>query len=340
MATEGAGNAGDILANVSNFALTGGAQIDSSTTGAGHGGNVTVAASGSVSISDQGSGLFSTASGTGAGGNVTVQAANLKLLNGGLISANSTGTATATAGNVDIVIGDTLRMVNSSITTEALVADGGNISITTTGPLMYLTNSQIATSVQSGSGEGGNITIGSELHPFDFLILNNGGIHANAFGGPGGNINIFTDLLLSSVPLGTAITASSALSTPGTIDIQATIVDVSGDISQLPEAPLQATELLRASCAARVAGGKSSSLVLGGRGGLPLEPGGLLPSPLYASQASTISSGGHLLAGGQVDLSDGQFSALRLNDERPQSRLGWNQFQLAKAALGFGCSQW
>ena len=297
-------------------------------------------AANSATISGAGTGLFSTASGSGAGGDVNLQAGNIQLLNGGTISANSTGTATATAGNVNIVFGDTLRMVDGSITTEALVADGGNISITSTGSLMYLTNSQIATSVQSGSGEGGNITIGSALHPFDFLILNNGGIHANAFGGPGGNINIFTDLLLSTVSIGTAITASSEKSTPGTIDIQATIVDVSGDISQLPEAPLQATELLRASCAARVAGGKSSSLVLGGRGGLPLEPGGLLPSPLYASQASTISSGGHLLAGGQVALSDGQFSVLRLNDERPQSRLGWNQFQLAKAALGFGCSQW
>jgi hypothetical protein len=50
----------------------------------------------------------------------------------------------------------------------------------------------------------------------------------------------------------------------------------------------------RATFAARFAGGKASSLVLGGRDCLPLQPGGLLPSPLYvdlASAADTPSTG-------------------------------------------------
>jgi filamentous hemagglutinin family protein len=337
VATSGSGNAGNLLLNVGNLTQTGGATIDSGTTGDGHGGNIVVAASGTVSISDQGSGLFSTASGTEAGGNVSVAATNLSILNGGAISANSTGTATATAGNIDIVIGDTLRMENSSITTEALVADGGNISITSTGSLLHMTNSQIATSVQSGSGGGGNITIGSVLHPFDFLVLNNSGIHADAFGGPGGNINIFTDLLLSSVPIATAITASSALNTPGTIDIEATVTQFTSDVSQLPEAPLQATELLRATCTARVAAGRSSSLVLGGRGGLPLEPGGLLPSPL-ALGGSAISFDHHR-RDDRLAFSPSNFSLLARENNQRLSLAGWNQFQLAKTALGLDCGQ-
>ena len=333
VATSGAGNAGNALLNVSNFILTGGAQIVSSTSGAGQGGTVSANATDSVSISGQGTGLFSTASGTGPGGTINIQTAQLQVTDAGVVSANSTGTATATAGNINVVFSDTLRMENSSITTEALVADGGNISITSTGSLLHMTNSQVTTSVQSGLGQGGNITIGSGLHPFDFIILDNSGIHANAFGGPGGNINIFADTFLSSLPITTAVTASSNLSTSGTIDIQAAIVDVSGDIAQLPAAPLQATELLRATCAARLAAGKSSSLMLGGRGGLPLEPGGLLPSPLYAAAASAISSGSHLLSGGQMA------SVLGSSDEQPRLRMGWNQFQLAKTALGFDCSQ-
>jgi large exoprotein involved in heme utilization and adhesion len=333
VATEGSGNAGNIALNVSNLTQTGGARVDSSTSGEGQGGSVTVAASGSVAISGQGTGLFSTASGTGPGGTINIQTAQLQITDGGVVSANSTGTESATAGDINVVFSDTLRMENSSITTEALVADGGNISITSTGSLLHMTNSQVVTSVQSGLGQGGNITIGSGLHPLDFIVLNNSGIHANAFGGPGGNINIFADTFLSSLPITTAVTASSALSTPGTIDIQATIADVSGDISQLPETPLQATELLRATCAARLAAGKSSSLVLGGRGGLPLEPGGLLPSPLYAAAASAISSGSQLLSTGQMA------SVLGSSDEHPQLRTGWNQFQLAKTALGFGCSR-
>ena len=333
VATSGAGNAGNALLNVSKFSLTGGAQIVSSTSGAGQGGSVSANATDSVSISGQGTGLFSTASGTGPGGTINIQTAQLQITDGGVVSANSTGTASATAGNINIVFSDTLRMENSSITTEALFADGGNISITSTGSLLHMTNSQVATSVESGLGQGGNITIGSGLHPFDFIVLNNSGIHANAFGGPGGNINIFANTFLSSLPIATAVTASSNLSTSGTIDIQAAIIDVSADIAQLPEAPLQATELLRATCAARLASGKSSSLVLGGRGGLPLEPGGLLPSPLYASAASARSSGSQLLSEAQMA------SVLGSSDEQPRLRMGWNQFQLAKTALGFACSQ-
>jgi len=45
--------------------------------------------------------------------------------------------------------------------------------------------------VQSGIGGGGNITLGTAAHPIEFLILNGSEIRADAFGGPGGNINIF-----------------------------------------------------------------------------------------------------------------------------------------------------
>jgi large exoprotein involved in heme utilization and adhesion len=335
VATSGAGNAGNGLLNVSNLSLSGGAQIVSSTSGAGQGGSVSAKATDSVSISGPGTGLFSTASGTGPGGTINIQTAQLQITDAAVVSANSTGSVSATAGNINVVFGNTLRMENSSITTEALVADGGNISITSAASLLHMTNSQVTTSVQSGLGQGGNISIGSGLHPLDFILLNNSGIHANAFGGSGGNINIFADTFLSSLPITTAVTASSNLSTSGTIDIQASIVDVSGEISQLPEAPLQATELLRATCAARLAAGKSSSLVLGGRGGLPLEPGGLLPSPLYVAAASAISSGSRLLSGGQT----ASASVLGSGNEQGQLRTGWNQFQLAKIALGLGCSQ-
>src|SRR5574341_871617 len=144
---------------------------------------------------------------------------------------------------------------------------------------MRLTNSQITTSVQSGVGQGGNITIGSAGHPFEFILLADSQIPADAFGGPGGNPTMFADVYLTS---NSVVSASSALSTPGTIAIEATVTDVSGGLTQLPTSPLEAAALLRASCAARLAGGKSSSLVLAGREGLPLDPSGLLPSPLMA----------------------------------------------------------
>jgi large exoprotein involved in heme utilization and adhesion len=163
------------------------------------------------------------------------------------------------------------------VTTGATLADGGNISITSTGSLLRLTDSQITTSVQSGEGQGGNITIGSIGHPFEFILLDRSQVRADAFGGPGGNINIFANVYLTSASV---VSASSALSAPGTIAIEATVTDVSGSLTQLPTSPLEAAALLRASCGARLAGGKASSLVVAGREGLPLDPSGLLPSPL------------------------------------------------------------
>jgi large exoprotein involved in heme utilization and adhesion len=279
--------------NANNFSLTGGAQIVSSTSGAGQGGSVSANATGSASVSGQGSGMFSTASGSGAGGSIKIQAGQLvQLTNEGTISAQSTGAATATAGNITINT-PTFESQKASVTTGATLADGGNISITTTGSLVRLTDSQITTSVQSGVGSGGNIAIDSQL-----IVLDNSQVLANAFGGPGGNINITADVFLVNsggqfpTSLAGIVDASSALSTSGTVNIEATFTHVTGTVTLLPQTPLQATDLLRASCAARFAGGKASSLVLGGRDGLPLQPGGLLPSPLYvASDADTPSTG-------------------------------------------------
>jgi hypothetical protein len=86
--------------------------------------------------------------------------------------------------------------------------------------------------------------------------------------------------MLSSTPIDTAVTASSALSSPGTVSINAVVTDVSGSLAELSVEVLEAAALLRASCSTRLAEGKTSSLVVAGREGLPLEPGGLVPSAL------------------------------------------------------------
>lgn len=338
--TFGGGDAGDVSVTGKKLTLANGARIGSSSelASTGHGGDIRVTTNDSVSISGSNSGLFSTAAGAGPGGNISITTGRIQLLDGATISSSSTGTVNALAGTVNIVAGELLRMVDSSITTESIVADGGNISIKTTGSLVHLTNSQIATSVQSGLGAGGNITIGS-AHPIDFLILNNSGIHANAFGGPGGNINISANTFLSSLPITSAVTASSALSSPGTIDIQAFVTDVSERVVHLPDAILQAATLLRASCAARVAEGKSSSLVLAARDGLPLEPGSLLPSPLYFTADSAVGLGGHRPSVKKPVASHSQLAMFESSRARVQLSRGWDQFHAAKTALGFACSQ-
>jgi filamentous hemagglutinin family protein len=274
--TTGAGDAGNISLTLGSLNVESGARIDSSTSGTGAGGSITLSAPTGI-VTVNGAGLFSDTSGTGAGGDINIAAQTVDLAHGATISATSTGTPAATAGNINIVFGDTLEMQHSSITTQSIAADGGNITITSTGSLLHLLESQITTSVQSDVGSGGNITIGSQSHPLDFAVLNSAQIRADAFGGPGGNISIHADVYLTQ---NSVVSASSALSAPGTISIEAQITDVSGSLANLPESVVQAASLLRASCAAQLAEGRTSSLVVTGRGGVPPAPDGLLWSPL------------------------------------------------------------
>ncbi len=299
--TLGVADAGRILVTADTVSLTNGAQIASSSqiVASGGAGSITINAKsvtitgvgpadgvGSITFTgDPRSGLFSNTDAGGAGGSILVATDNLVIGDNGVISARSAGTGVA--GNIDLVIGDTLRMNGGAITTEALTADGGNISITTTGSLLHLTDSQITTSVRSGRGSGGNITIGSASHPIEFVVLNDSQIRADAFGGPGGNVGIFADVYLTSSSI---VSASSALGVPGTINIQANVTDVSGGLTQLSESTLQASSLLRAACTARLAGGPSSSLVVSGREGLPPEPGAFMPSSLIAEASEPALS--------------------------------------------------
>jgi hypothetical protein len=94
-------------------------------------------------------------------------------------------------------------------------------------------------------------------------------------------VQIMADVLLKSpqTPEST-ITASSTLGVQGTVDIQVPVTSLSGAIAPLPQALVDVAALLPARCAVRLSGGTYSSLVLGGREGLPLGPAGLLPSPL------------------------------------------------------------
>jgi filamentous hemagglutinin family protein len=290
----GTGNAGNITVTSPGTITVSGqdSTISTTTFGDGNAGNISLTA-GQVNVQDSGSitsatggtiagGLFVS---TGRGGDINITAPQVNLLSGATISANSAGTASALAGSVNIVTNN-LTMQNASITTQSALADGGNITVTTNGSQVYLLDSQITTSVQSGVGTGGNITVGSGDHPVEFVILNNGQIRADAFGGPGGNISIFADTFLTS---GSVVSASSALAAPGVIDIQARFTNLSGNIAQLPENVVQAAALLRAACAARLSAGKSSSLVVAGREGVPLEPGGVMPSPLIAETSADLA---------------------------------------------------
>ncbi len=172
-------------------------------------------------------------------------------------------------GDINITAGTDIVMDGGTVSTQAVTSDGGNIKLTAPN-IVRLNDSQITTSVESGVGGGGNINIDPQ-----FVILDNSQVTANAFGGPGGNILIVADQFLATPD--SVVQASSAQSIQGTVQIDAPDTDIAAAIAQLPESFLDASALLPARCAAR-SGGSESSFVVAGRGGVPNDPDGYLPS--------------------------------------------------------------
>jgi large exoprotein involved in heme utilization and adhesion len=207
-------------------------------------------------------------SGTGNAGAINISAGNeVRIVSGGSVVADSS--AAGLTGNVVITAGNQIVMTGGSVSTRAATSDGGNITLNAPN-IIWLDNSQISTSVGKGLGAGGNVLIDPQ-----FLILNNSAITANAFGGPGGNITIIAGNFLSTPS--SLVQASSALSTPGTIEIFSPENNVAGSIAQLPRAFVDASRLMRGLCSARRTG-MPSSFVVAGRGGVPPDADGYLPS--------------------------------------------------------------
>ena len=267
--TTSSATGGDITINANQVQVNSGGLITAATTGAGPGGSVNINAGNSFS-SDVGT-VSSTAS-QANGGNINIAAANsVTLTNGASVSASSTGTGNA--GSIQINAGNQFAMTNSTVTTEANQSGGGIIKITTNpNGTVQLTDSTISASVLEGNGGGGSVNIDPQS-----VVLINSQILAQAVQGPGGNINITTNLLLPDST--SVISASSQFGQQGTIIIQSPISPASGKIVPLGQKPLLATTLLSQRCAA-IAGGNISSFTVAGRDSLPAEPAGWVSSPL------------------------------------------------------------
>ena len=271
--TFGSNNAGAITITATQHAtITGPSTTVSSRSdfgATGHAGRITVTAP-IISI-DQGGGLLTQTTGEGAGGNIQLVATrSLSLSEGARISASSTGSGNA--GNIQIHAGQALTLDQSSITTEATHASGGNLEIQAS-DLIRLVNSTLSTSVQGNSSTAsGNITIDPNT-----VVLQNGHILANAVQGSGGNITITTSLLLAD-PL-SRVDASSQFGLNGSVTIQSPTSNLSGTVGQLVSKTSQPQVLVQNRCVA-LAGGEQSTFIVAGRDSHPAEPGGWLLSPV------------------------------------------------------------
>src|SRR4029079_13739968 len=200
-----------------------------------------------------------------------------------LVPSVFSSTGPGNTGNIQITAGNQFAMTNSTVTTEATQSGGGAIKITTNpNGTVQLTNSTISASVLDGTGGGGSVNIDPQ-----YVVLQNSQILAQAVQGPGGNINITTNLLLPDST--SLISASSQFCQQGTGMRYSPISPASGKIVPLGQKPLLPTSLLSQRCAA-LSGGNISSFTVAGRDALPAEPGGWVSTPLALSMSESEDS--------------------------------------------------
>ncbi len=266
--TASDGKGGDITLDLTgSLRLLNGSFISSDTFGASDGGSINIHAR-DIALDTTASIRCASPFSSGRASAILLNADSSILLNGN--SFISTSAPGSSGGNITVGAGSEIRLVDSRITAEAGL-EGGNISLAAP-ELTYLLNSTLtaqADTTASGFGNGGNLTIDPS-----FLILNNGTLISKSSFGNGGNINIRSDFFFKSA---STIDASAPFGLPGTVSVSAPAVDLSGSLIGLPSNLLDAETQLRPDCGVRLMGNISSFIVLG-RGGLPIEPGGFVPS--------------------------------------------------------------
>ena len=259
-----------------------GSGIFTSTEGLGPAGNVTMDAH-SLTLQNGGT-MFASTKGTvpsAIGGSIIINATDqVTMTNGASITASSIvvpetpNSGIANAGNISLNAGQQLEVTNGSsitTTTQSPLANGGNIDIRAIDRIQIV-DSTISTSVLGAEGNGGNIFIDPKV-----VVLQGSEVTAKAVGGVGGNITFVTPLFLADSA--SLVSASSQRGPSGTVTIQSPTSNLSGAVGQLVSKIAPPQVLLQNQCIAS-APGPHSTFILAGRDALPAEPGGWLSSPV------------------------------------------------------------
>ena len=273
---SGTGQGGGIAISGGDVTITGGT-VSAETFAGGRGGKIEID-TGQMILNNDGE-ITTKAGSSGGGGRIKVKADVIELRNGGQISAVSTGSGNA--GNLRITAQDELVLDRGVISTSALQAGGGRITIQV-GKLIDLQKSLIASSVFQDTGNAGDIRIDP-----DFLVLDDSQILAQAVAGSGGDIRIVADhLVLSPDSLINAEAGEAGVD--GTVATSEPAVDLASALVVLAAPLLDADSLLREPCAARQDVGTSSFIGVG-RGGLPAAPDRPLGSAYRSAEAQAAA---------------------------------------------------
>ncbi|MBD1853278.1 filamentous hemagglutinin N-terminal domain-containing protein [Leptolyngbya sp. ST-U4] len=272
--TTSTGNAGNLTiqprgdGQAVRVDLQDGAQISASTSSSGRGGQLTITAPESITLTGNGSIISAETSGSGIGGNLTLQTGDLNIQNQAQVTVSSSGRGSAGSLFVDA---DRIFLDNGGRIRADTSGGGGNISLRS--PFIVLRNgSNITTNATGANIPGGNIDIDTR-----FLVAvpnENSNISANSQDFRGGNVSINAIALYGIQPSSTStplsdITATGATSAlPGTVDVTTATIDPTSGLVALPADVVDASQLIAQGCPAD----EGNSFVVTGRGGLPPTP--------------------------------------------------------------------
>ena len=211
--------------------------------------------------------------GTGGAGNISINCQQLEITDNSTISSESNASfdylSPGNAGKIQISADSILLKNNCEITTNALAAQGGQISLFSN-ELMGI-NSQVSTSVMKGSGNGGNIHIQNKI-----TALKSSNIIAGADKGDGGNIYIYSEQFFKSTE--SILDARSNEGNHGTVKVESPRLNSVNNLVALPKTYLDSDNWNFDPCLNRL-DSAISSFIIHPKNGIPSDPDDWLPSP-------------------------------------------------------------
>ena len=308
------GDAGKIEIMAKVIKLLNGGVIRSSTFGEGDAGTIRIETEQLLVNRDNATRFTGISSGAkspskGNAGDIMVAAKTIELHNGGVIRSTTFSIGKAGAVRIDgerlLVSRDNTKIASDArsdssgeagevvvvarvielshegvITTESQSGGGGQITLQAAS-LLHLQDSKITSTVADGSGDGGNIQIGTLVKP-QVVILDNSDIIARASAGNGGNIDLNAQFIFQT--RNSIIDASSTTGIHGQVSINATDADIENSILSIDEDFIDVSQWLPIPCAQRD-GNKVSSLIYKVRDGTALSPNTVQTRTVLADEA-------------------------------------------------------
>ncbi len=249
-------------------------------------GDVRITAGRQLFLSGDGTDILANATGVSNGGNVNVSTDVFLMVDDAVIQ---TASEQGLAGNINLE-GRQVEIFSKGLDTFSSAGGGGNVNVFASEQLTLFPGGNLFALSESSTadGDGGSINLGSENRPIPLLLIRGSVLSASAQAGNGGQINVFADNFLRDAR--SALTVSSVTGEPGALEINAPEQDISAAIADLNVGLLDATKLIQDSCAAANETAESSSLMLGGQGGIPSLPDGYRFSTRTTQMASVDSA--------------------------------------------------